>query len=173
MCYRPTMKGIILTIVFIVSTLTSFGQSMFFNNLNNSTWTSTADISDLTIKNSKQIPLSKLIYSKDSINKDVTIWTFKDSVLTIVNYDCHKKMDSLVGTYKFEVLQDISILQITLRDNLVLNYKVGIVSTGYYAVLLRTKEKKDKNKKWKHEHITRVFASRGLTWEIGALYYCC
>jgi len=140
------MRGITLIIFHIVTTLTSFGQTLFFDNLDNSTWTSTPDISDSIIKSSEQIPLTKLIYSKDSINKDVTIWAFRNNTLTIVNYSCKTKSDSLVGTYKYDVLQDKSILQITINDNLVLKYKAGIVSTGYYAVLLRTKEKKSKNK---------------------------
>jgi hypothetical protein len=128
---------------------------MFFDDLNIATWTSSSEISDSLLKDSKQIPLVKLIFSKDSINKDVTVWTFRENVLTIAKYDYHKKTESLVGTYKYEILQDKSILQIIFHDNLVLKYKVGIVSTGYYATLLRTKEKKVKNKKRKHEHITR------------------
>ena len=143
---RPTMKNTFLTILLLISSLTCFGQSMFFNDLNSSTWTSSSDISDLTLKTYKEIPLAKLIYSRDSINKDVTIWTFRDSVLTIVTYSFQQKTDSIVGNYKYSV-NDKNILQITLRDATAVKYKVGIVSTGYYAVLNRTKEKKQKTKK--------------------------
>ncbi len=131
----------------MVSTIICFGQTMFFNDLNIATWTSDSEISDSILTDLKQIPLAKLIFSKDSINKDVKIWTFRDSILTITKYDYQKKKESIVGKYKYEVLQDESILQIILRNNLVLKYKVGIVSTGYYAVLLRTKEKKNRNEK--------------------------
>lgn len=139
------MKNIFLTIFLLISTLTCFGQSMFFDNLNSSTWTSSFDISDLTVKSYKDIPLAKLIYSRDSINKNVTIWTFKDSVLTIVKYYFKQKTDSIVGNYKYSV-NDKSVLQIILDDSAALKYEVGIVSTGYYAVLYRTKEKKQKAK---------------------------
>ena len=148
MCHdkKPTMKNISLTILLLIYTLTCFGQSMFFDDLNSSTWTSSSDISDLTLKPYKDIPLAKLIYSRDSINKDVTIWTFRDSVLTIVKYSFKQKTDSIVGKYKYSV-NDKSVLQITLQDGTALKYKIGIVSTGYYAVLYRTKEKKQKTKK--------------------------
>ena len=143
---RPTMKNTFLTMLLLISSLTCFGQSMFFNDLNSSTWTSSSDISDLTLKTYKDIPLAKLIYSRDSINKDVAIWYFRDSVLTIVTYSFQQKTDSSIGYYKYSV-NDKNILQITLRDGTAVMYKVGIVSTGYYAVLNRTKEKKQKTKK--------------------------
>ena len=139
------MKKTFFTILVLLYALTCFGQTLFFDNLNSSTWTSSADISDLTLKSNKEIALAKLIYSRDSINKDVTIWTFRDSIVTIVKYDFTTKTDSLIGKYKY-AHNDKGILKITLQDNTELNYKVGIVSTGYYAVLLRIKQKKEKNK---------------------------
>ena len=140
------MKNSYLTILLIISTLTCFGQSMFFGDLNTATWSSSSEISDLTLKSNKEVPLAKLIYSRDSINKDVTIWTFRDSVLTIVKYSFQQKTDSIVEKYKYSV-NDKNVLQIILQDGTALNYKVGIVSTGYYAVLYMTKEKKQKTKK--------------------------
>jgi hypothetical protein len=139
------MKNISFTLLFLISTWTCFGQKMFFDGLNSSTWTSSPDISDLTLKSYKDILLAKLIYSRDSINNDATIWTFRDSVLTIVNYSFQQKTDSIVGKYKYSV-NDKSRLQITLHDGTELKYKVGIDSTGYYAVLYRIK-KKEKTKK--------------------------
>ena len=75
------MKRILLILSILVFNPPSHSQSIFFDNLNNSIWTSTAEISDSILKTSKQIPISKLIYSKDSIDKDVTIWLFKDGFL--------------------------------------------------------------------------------------------
>jgi hypothetical protein len=140
------MKNISLTILLLISTVTCFGQSLFFDDLNGSNWTSLPDISDLTKKSYKDIPLTKLIYSRDSIKKDLTIWTFRGSVLTIVKYSFQQKTDSLVGQYKYAVI-DKSFLQIIVQDGKVLKYKVGIVSTGNYVYLLRTKNKKKTTKK--------------------------
>lgn len=140
------MKNISLTIFLLISTLTCIGQSLFFDNLDISTWTSSSNISDLTFKSGIDIPLAKLIYPRDSINQNVTIWNFRDSILTIVKYSNKQKTDSIVGKYKYSV-NDKSVLEITLLDRTALKYKVGIVSTGYYAVLIRTKEKKQKTKK--------------------------
>ena len=141
------MKSISLQIFLIASTITCFGQTLFFEDLNIATWTSNSEISDSSLKYLKQIPLSKLIFSKDSIDKDVTIWTFRDSVLTIAKYDYHKKSETIVGKYKIQELQGKYDLQIYFRDNLVLKYYVGILSTGNYAILFRAKEKKERNKK--------------------------
>lgn len=138
------MKNCSLTTLLLLASLTCFGQSLFFNDLNSSTWTSSSDISDLTLKAHKDIPLTKLTYSRDSINNDLTIWTFRDSILTIVHYSVQQKTDSIVGKYKYAV-NDKSVLQITLQDGTALTYTVGIISTGYYAVLYRTKEKKQED----------------------------
>lgn len=140
------MKNTFLTIFVVISTITCFGQSFFFNDLNSSTWTSSSDVSDLSLKSYKEIPLSKLIHSKDSINKDATIWTFKDSVLTIVKYSFKQKTESVLGKYKYSV-SDKSTLQIMLQDGTSLNYKVGVVSTGFNVVLYKTKAKRQKTKK--------------------------
>jgi hypothetical protein len=140
------MKILSLTILLILSSLNCFGQSLFFDDLNSSTWMSSTYISDSTLKTCREIPLAKLIFSKDSINEDLTIFTFRDSALTIVKYSYQQKTESIVGKYKYSV-NDQNVLQITLQDGTLLKYKVGIVSTGYYAVLYRTKEKKLKTKK--------------------------
>lgn len=132
--------------LFLITTIPCLAQTLFFDDLNTATWTSDFEISDSTLKNSKQIPLSKLVYSKDSIRKDVTIWTFRDSVLTIVKYDYQKKNERIAGTYTYRAVQDKCILQIMLPDNSVLTYNIGIVSSGYYAVLFQTKKKKPKPK---------------------------
>jgi len=136
------MKSIKLTIILIVSTMTCFGQSMFFDDLNNSTWKSEAYYNDSTIRTSKEIGLGKVRYSTDSLKVDVTIWTFKDSSLTIKYYDCRLKKDSLIATYKYQVNADKGVFKIILNDNETLEYEVGIISTGSYASLTRTKSKK-------------------------------
>lgn len=134
------MKNIIWTITIVISAYSSFGQSMFFETLNSTTWASESDISELTLKSFKEIPLEKLIYSKDSIYKDLTIWTFRENVLTIVKYSFNQKLDSIVGKYNYSV-HDNCILKIILQDGSLLKFKVGIVSSGYNAVLYSLKKK--------------------------------
>ncbi len=148
MCHakRPTMKKFTLVILMLVSTMTCFGQTLFFDNLKSSIWTSSLDISDFTLKTNKEIPLAKLVYARDSISRNVSIWNFTDNVLTIVKYDYKTKTENLIGSYKY-AHDEKGILKITLQDNTELNYKVGIASTGSYAVLIRTKQKRWKNKK--------------------------
>lgn len=133
------MKKIAFAILFVVTELTSFGQSLFFENLNNSSWTSNANISDSIIKSSKEIQLSRLKYSKDSINENVTMWNFKDSVLTILKYDYKAKTESIVASYKYEEQKDKGILQLNIDTKFSVNYGIGIASSGYSALLIRKK----------------------------------
>ncbi|MBS1636661.1 MAG: hypothetical protein JST26_12160 [Bacteroidetes bacterium] len=117
---------------------------MFFDKLNGSTWTSTPGVTDSTVLHSKQIALSKLSFPKDSIHKNVSIWNFKDGVLTILNYDPRYKTETGPITYTYETLADKGILKLAGMGHAVLNYKTGIVSTGNYVLLIRSKEKKTK-----------------------------
>ncbi len=128
----------------IVSAMTCFGQSLFFDTINNSTWTSEAYYNDSTIRTSKKIGLGKLKHSGKFLEVNATLWIFKDELLTIKYYNFHLKKDSLVATYKYEVDADKGILRIILNDNRILEYGVGIVATGSYALLIRKKEKKRK-----------------------------
>ncbi len=125
----------------ILSKVTSFGQTMFFDDLNSAIWISSGDVTESTLRSDKSIPLSKLVYSKDSIDQDVTIWTFRDSQLTIVQYSFEQKSERVVATYHYTA-HDNSLLQITLPDGSTVAFTVGIVSTGNYAILYRKKEKK-------------------------------
>jgi len=141
MCHakQPTMKNITLTIFLLISTMTCFGQTLFFDNLNNSSWTSASNTTNSAIRDSKEIPLVKLNFSKNSL-ANVTIWNFKDGLLTIIYYDYQLKTEKIIATYKYEANVDKGILKITLADNKTLEYKVGIVSTGNYALLMKKKE---------------------------------
>ncbi len=136
------MKNISLTALLLITTLTCFGQAMFFDDLNNSTWKSEPYYNDSTIRTSKEIGLGKVRHSTDFLKVNVTIWTFKDGSLTINYYDCHLKKDSLIATYKYQVNADKGIFKIILNDNKTLEYEVEIISTGSYASLTRTKSKK-------------------------------
>lgn len=129
----------ILFFIFSLLPITGFSQSLFFDELNTTTWTSAATFSEADFEQKKEIPLSKLTMPQEKIDRDVTIWTFKDDVLTIVYYDVAKQQTRLVGVFPFEVMNE-TILQIQLKDGSNSNYKVGIVSTGNYAYLYPTKK---------------------------------
>jgi hypothetical protein len=131
------MKKISLLITILVFTMTCWGQSLFFENLNNSTWKSEPYYNDSTIRTSKEIRLGKIKSSTDSLKVNVTIWMFKNGSLTIKYYDGYSKKDSLVAIYKYEPYPDRGVLKIILNDNKTLEFEAGIISTGSYASLKR------------------------------------
>ena len=131
---------IILTFLILISS-TSFGQTLFFDNLNTTTWTSATINNESEIINTSTIGLSKLKFSKDSIKQNMSLWTFRDSILIITNYDCISKFETLIGKYNFDSIYDQAILQISFSDTFQTVYDIGIISTGSYASLNRKKDK--------------------------------
>jgi len=138
------MKRIGLTILTFVLTFSCYSQTLFFNNLENTTWHSTANSTDSIIKNSKQIPLGKMKLSKDSLRENVTIWSFKDGLLTINYFDIKQKKETFISTYKYSADRDKGILTLYLGDK-AQAYAVGITSTGNNALLIRKKYKRTKS----------------------------
>lgn len=136
------MKNITLTILLFISTITCFGQKLFFDKLNTSAWTSASYCSDSTIIDSKEIQLKKINFPKDSLKANVTIWNFKYGLLTIVYYDFELKTEKMIATYKYETNEDKGILKIILADNKRLEYNASIISTGNYALLIKKKVKR-------------------------------
>ncbi len=140
---RPIMKRITYTFFFITSTLIYYGQSLFFDSLNNSNWASEYTNTPFTIQNAKKrIPLKKINSLKDSLKTNLSIWNFKDERLTITNYNYQFKTNNTIAVYNYEVDLDKAILKINLNDKKTLNYKVGINSAGNYALLIKVQEKK-------------------------------
>ncbi len=135
------MKITTFLCLLILSRETSFGQTLFFDDLNSAIWTSSGEVTESTFRSEKSIPLSKLVYSKDSIDQNVTIWTFRDNLLKIVHYSFEQKSEHVLATYHYTT-HDNSLLQITLPDGSTVSFTVGIVSTVNYAVLCRKKDKK-------------------------------
>ena len=120
-------------------TLNCVGQSLFFDNLENSIWTSESFQTDSVIFNGKEIGLSKLRVSKDSIEIDRSIWTFKDD-LTITQYSASSKKETLIGSFDYEVDKENGLLMIKFDEENPSKFHVGIISTGSFARL--SKEKK-------------------------------
>lgn len=138
------MKSFISIAFYLILSVTCFGQTLFFDNLNKSAWASTCDITESALRDSKEIQLRRINFPKDSLKANVAIWNFKDGLLTIVCYDHQFKADKIVATYRYEANSDKGILKITLDDNKTIEFRVGISSTGNFALLMK---KKVKNKK--------------------------
>ncbi len=134
------MKQFLYSILFILISSSCFGQTLFFENLNQSSWTSDLIKNEVQFSNSTEIHLSKLKVSKDSIIRSVSIFTFKDSILTITNYDFKHKTETLIGNYNYKTPNYTLI--VSLNDSTQLDFGVGIISTGSFATLYRSFEKK-------------------------------
>ena len=131
-------KAALIVSIFIIGQ-TGFGQTLFFDNLKNTNWTTGENFTEVTLHNAQQIPLSKLSISKDSITKNVTILAFNDSTITISNYDYLRKTDNLVGTFNYSILPEPLRLEIKLDNGATLQFKAGITSTGFHAILFKAK----------------------------------
>jgi len=134
------MKSYFTLIFLILISSTSFGQTLFFDNLNTTTWTSVTISNEPELINTARIRLSKLKFSKDSIKQNVSLWTFRDSILTITNYDYSSNSEKLIGKYNFDTIHNEAILQIKFNDTSQTVYDIGIISTGSEAYLNRKKD---------------------------------
>ncbi|MBL7888429.1 MAG: hypothetical protein JNL24_02690 [Bacteroidia bacterium] len=136
--------AIILLLTFITSI--AIGQSLFFDNINNSIWTSDANYNDSTIRNAQQIGLGKLNGSVDSLKIDLTVWTFKNGILTISHYTCKDKKTSAIATYEYatEEVKRKTKLKLIFSETESALYGIGITSIGNYSLLIRENPKKNK-----------------------------
>lgn len=132
-----TVRSLIVSIVFISVTPNAFSQSLFFDHLNNSTWMTEKFYNDSTLGVSPEIGLHKVRSAADSVGAGLTVWRFKNDVVTISN---HKS--STRSTYSYKADQEKGLLTIYLKDTKPLVYNVGIVSTGSFVLLTRKKNKK-------------------------------
>ena len=135
------MKSFILIVVGFICTLGCAAQTMFFNKLDSTTWLSAPGVTDSTVQHAKQIPLGKWKLPKDSIKEDVTVWDFKDGLLTISYFNIQQKTETVILTYKYSINHDKGVLTI-YTDNTVHNFTAGITSTGNNVLLIRKKIKK-------------------------------
>lgn len=121
------------------------GQSLFFDNMENSIWTTDSSFNESTFSKTQEIELIKLKVSKDSIKTDRVIWTFEDSLI-VTFYNAVSKQEKIIGKYKYEHDKVNELLLITIDEEEPLAYTVGIVSTGSYVLLMKKKEKKKKTR---------------------------
>jgi hypothetical protein len=138
------MRQFVIILLLTILTMTCHGQTLFYGGLKNSIWTSEEYFSTSKIKQEKEIGLTMLRVSMDSLKVNRSIWSFTDE-LRISHYDCVLKKDSTMVVCKFEVDKDTGRLKIMFDDNEVSEYGVGVVSTGSFALLMR-KEKKNNDR---------------------------
>lgn len=134
------MKTFLALFIVISSSIVCSAQTLFFDNLNNSTWTSESYINEKVIGTMTEIPLRKLNFAKDSLRSNVTIWSFKNKMVTVRHYNSMQKNETKIGSYKYQIDRGKGVLKIFISDNNALNFNVWIVSTGNYALLTREKK---------------------------------
>ncbi|NOS90737.1 MAG: hypothetical protein HOP30_02335 [Cyclobacteriaceae bacterium] len=135
------MKRIYFT---LLSSLISFacqGQTLFYSTLHESDWLSNPEITINSLVMAKNLALFKPRYTRDSIKNDFTIWTFQHDTLKIVKHLTKQNKDSLIGRFKFDFDSDKVHLSIYINREK-FNFKIGIVSTGSYAILYQRKERR-------------------------------
>ena len=129
------MKQTLIIFFLLIKAFTCNGQSLFFDKLKNSTWTSKEFYTEKTIKTAKEISLTKYT-DKDTLNVDRNLWVFGD-VLDIRLYDTRSRCVSDISRLKYIADKDKGIFKIILADRTALTYKVGITSTGNHVLLIR------------------------------------
>lgn len=134
------MKKSTILLLLLISTSTCFSQSLFFDQLNGSTWKSEAYYNDSLIKEWEEIGLGKLQHAIDSLKVDVTLWTFKNEQLTIKHYNAYRKKATLVVKYKYKVSPEKGTLKLMLHNSEILEYKAGINANGSFVLLRRKKD---------------------------------
>ena len=137
---QNTLKQLTTIFFFLVTTTFCFGQSLFFDNLENSIWTTDSSFTESTFTENQKIGLTKLRITKDSIRTDRVIWTFKDGLI-VTYFDTTLKQEKTIGKYAYKHDNDNGLLVITVDDKGPISYSVGIVSTGSFVLLTKKKKK--------------------------------
>lgn len=140
------MKKAILAIIIVISTISSFSQSLFFDNLANTTWTATEKSKEAGITNSKEIALVKQGTSTDSLKKNSTCWHFNEGrkLLTITRFNSRWKTTYHIDTYTYQTNADKGTLAINVHGRQQ-EFKVENISTDNFAFLKRKKYQRSPN----------------------------
>jgi hypothetical protein len=139
------MKHLLITIFSILSLLSTNAQSLFYNDLNRSTWSTPWSAFDSTFVWVSQIPITKIDFNKNLLQEDVLLWMFNDSTVVFSHYNSKTHQETPIEKIKYHVTEE-SVLQFHLPTGEVLAYEVGIVSTGNFAVLLKEKKRRRHSK---------------------------
>jgi hypothetical protein len=133
------MKHLLLTTFSILSLLSVNAQSLFYDDLNKSTWSTPWSAFDSSFVWVSQIPITKIDFNKNLLQEDVLLWMFNDSTVVFSHYNSKTHHETPIEKIKYHVTEE-SVLQFHLPTGEVLAYEVGIVSTGNFAVLLKEKK---------------------------------
>ena len=129
-----------LTILLTINSIACFGQDFFADNLKNYPWANDQRMELECLRKSKDVPLSILKISKDSLKMDRTISTFGDS-LAISHYDSKQRMERLLMKFGYNLQLDKWLLNIKIDDTETLTYRLTFASTGSFVLLTRKKNK--------------------------------
>ncbi|MES2555720.1 MAG: hypothetical protein V4604_06190 [Bacteroidota bacterium] len=126
----------LLFILFFILPFTGSAQSMFFDLCKTTTWI--CEFDSTSFKEMEPIGLTKNIWTSDSIPEGKLKWTFnEENELVITKYNSITKRDVIVGLYKYEFDPENGLVKIWVDTETIRSFKVGITSTGNYAVLMK------------------------------------
>lgn len=130
-----------LLVIFTLFQFSVIGQSLFFDDLENSKWISELDIIDISVKHAKEIGLAKIDFQLDELQGDAIIWNFKEGILSITDYNHQLKTENLLETYSYEIDKSKGILKVSSNKKNTITYKVGMTSMANYVILFKTKRR--------------------------------
>lgn len=130
-----------LLVIFTLFQFSVIGQSLFFDDLENSKWISELDIIDISVKHAKEIGLAKIDFQLDELQRDAIIWNFKEGILSITDYNHQLKTENLLETYSYEIDKSKGILKVSSNKKNTITYKVGMTSMANYVILFKTKRR--------------------------------
>ena len=137
---KTKMKRIVLVILVSLMSHVTVGQSLTEGNLTKFQWTTDSTINGLNLGNFKEIGLTKLRISADSLKKDCSIWTFTENKIIIQKYSVKNGLESDSISCSYEYKNGELLIYHFSQDSTFWKYHVGIVSTENY-ILLRRKKK--------------------------------
>lgn len=130
----------IFVLLLFSSVIACQGQTLFFDHLKNSVWTSDAEFDVSKLDQVREIGLTKLRISREALTVDRTLWTFNDA-LRISYYDSSQKKDSTIAIFQYNVDRDTGTLKIIPDNEEALIFNAGIVSTGSFVLLMRKRNR--------------------------------
>ena len=134
------MTRIVLIILVSLMSHISYGQSLIDENLTKFQWTTDSTINGLNLGDFKEIGLSKLRVSADSLKNDCSIWTFTENKIIIQKYSSENGLESDSIGCSYEYKNGELLIYHFAQDSTVWKYNVGIVSTENYILLIRKKK---------------------------------